>query len=165
MHNDRVRLFSRAKSLSNAQRERKLKREFTLTEQLDRFIFFTNMGREGAEHYKRRMRQKAMAKRLAEADGSGLTSKDAQKMINEAIEIQKKADASRAAVFAKPKSSYNPRRAPAKYTKASSRNNKTNDRRYSHPHNRNGRTPARGRSRPYVKTEPKGRKPRSGDTA
>ena len=115
------------------------------------------MGREGAEHYKKRMRQKAMAKRLAEADESGLTSKDAQKMINEAMEIQKKADASRAAVFFKPKPSYNPSR--PKYSKPDNRS-KSRDTRYRTSSSRNTRTPSRGRPHPNPRSGPKGRKPR-----
>ena len=157
----RVRLFNRAKTLSNEQRERKLKREFLLIEQLSRFIFFTNMGREGADHYKKRMRQKAMAKRLAEADQSGLTSKDAQKIINEAMDIQKKADASRANVFAKPKPAFNAR---AKYAKPSNRNNKSSASRYRQPSGRNTRAAPRGRARQSAHNGAK-RKPRTGDTA
>ena len=119
------------------------------------------MGREGADHYKKRMRQKAMAKRLAEADESGLTSKDAQKIINEAMDIQKKADASRASVFAKPKSAYS---AKAKYSKPNNRNTKSRDSRYRRPSGRNNRTPPRGRPRQNPHSGVK-RKPRTGDTA
>ena len=117
------------------------------------------MGREGAEHYKKRMRQKAMAKRLAEADESGLTSKDAQKLINEAMDVQKKADASRAAVFTKPKATYNNK---TKYTKPASRN-KPRGNSFRHPP-RSNRAPPRGRPQQNPRSGTK-RKPRSGDTA
>jgi hypothetical protein len=114
------------------------------------------MGREGAEHYKKRLQQKAMAKRLAEADGSGLTSKDAQKMIAESLEIQKKANASKS-IFSKGKAPYRPN------------NNRGTDRRDSRPNNRrpitqrpqsqrNPRVYPRGRT-----TKPKGKKPRPGN--
>ena len=110
------------------------------------------MGREGAEHYNKRLQQKAMAKRLAVADESGLTAKDAQKIINEATDIQKKADASRAAVFAKPKPSY--QRSASKYARSNNRTNKPNVRRSSYPSKRNSRGPARSNPRPRTGGKP-----------
>ena len=170
-----MRLFRRAKSLSTAQREKKLKREYLLTDQLMRLIFFTNMGREGAEHYKQKMRQKKIAKRLASAAGSGMTTKDAQKMIAESIEIQKKvwslinnkwlrsispwhhptqANASKSAVFVK-KTPYRPNRGTER--KDRSNNRRPDSRR---PDRRN---PRNTRGRPNSRPFPKGKKPQSGN--
>ena len=123
-----------------------------------RLIFFTNMGREGADHYKQKMRQKKIAKRLASAAGSGMTTKDAQKIIAESLEIQKKANASKS-VFTKGKAPYRPN------------NNRGTDRRDSRPNNRrpntqrpqtqrNPRSGAYPRGRP---SKPKGKKPRPGN--
>ena len=114
------------------------------------------MGREGADHYKQKMRQKKIAKRLASAAGSGMTTKDAQKMIAESLEIQKKANASKS-TFSKGKAPYRPN------------NNRGTDRRDSRPNNRRPTTqrPQNQRNpRVYPRartTKPKGKKPRPGN--
>ena len=121
------------------------------------------MGREGAEHYKQKMRQKKIAKRLASAAGSGMTTKDAQKIIAESIEIQKKANASKSAVFVK----------GGKSTFRQTSHSRGADRKYSGPTNRrsntqrpqNQRNPRNGtypRARPNNQSA-KGRKPRPGN--
>ena len=45
---DRVRLFNKGDALATAAKKRKLKREYKDLNQLSQFIYWTDIGREGA---------------------------------------------------------------------------------------------------------------------
>ena len=71
-------------------------------DELTQLIYWTDKGREGAAHIRQRIQQKQMAERMAAAAGDGMTVKEAQKIISESLEIQKKANAARAVTYSAP---------------------------------------------------------------
>ena len=96
----RVRLFKNAKEIANDQKEKRLKREYKRMVELSQLIFWTDKGREGAAHIRQKMQQKSIAEEMAATAGSGMTVKEAQKIVAESLEVQKKANAVRSAAFA-----------------------------------------------------------------
>lgn len=91
----RVRLYNRGDSIADAAKQRKLKREFTLTSQLSSFIYWSDVGPEGAQEFEEQLRQKKLAEALVEAYAGTVTVEKAQKMIRKSVEAQRKADAIR----------------------------------------------------------------------
>ena len=94
----RVRLYKRADTISDAEKQRKLEREYNLADSLKRFIYWTDIGREGAKHFKQQMKQKQMAESVAKSMGGSISVEKTQKMIRKAIEAQEKADSTRARI-------------------------------------------------------------------
>lgn len=53
--------------------------------ELKQFIFWTNVGREGALHFKELLRQKEMAEQLRESVAAGMSVEKTQKMIKRLV--------------------------------------------------------------------------------
>jgi len=94
----RSRLFNRGDKVSTEAKQRKLKREYVALKKLSHLIFWTDMGREGANHLKEQMRNREIAEHMAELDPD-ISIERAQKMIKQSIEVQRKADQAKRARF------------------------------------------------------------------
>ena len=68
-------------------------------------IYWSDVGREGAKYFEQLLQQKKIAKSLNATISGEISVEKAQKMIAKAIEVQKKADAARAAKLYKAASS------------------------------------------------------------
>ena len=93
----RVRLFNKGDSVANEVKRAKLKREYRKMNDLSQLIYWSDVGREGAKHFEQLLEQKKMAQNLNATLAGDISVEKAQKMIAKAIEVQKKADAARAA--------------------------------------------------------------------
>lgn len=133
-----MRLYNRGDSISNAVKNRRLKREYTHTSELTSFIFWTDVGPEGAFEFEEQMRHKKMAEELVDAYGDTISVEKAQRMIRKSVEAQKKANAVRGSVM---KFRNNPRTPPFQTAGA----------RRSQPNNRSNRY-AKGPSRATRRT-------------
>ena len=91
----RVRLFQRGNSISTESKRRKLKREYKQTNQLLHFIYWTDIGREGALKFEAELKQQQMAQKIVESLGDSISVEKAQKMIRKSVEAQKEANAVR----------------------------------------------------------------------
>ena len=169
----RVRLFNNAKSLSNEQKDKKLKREYARMDELSQLIFWTDKGREGAAHIKQKIQQKQIAEKMAATSKNGMTVKEAQKIIAESLEIQKKAkNAARSSAFVASSSSHSGN-GSRKRTYQRYGSNKSDDRRRSTSGSKyRGSTAGGGRGKPSFRPRntnraysSKGRKQKSGDRA
>ena len=96
-----MRLFNKGDKLSREAKERKLKREYISLIKLDQLLFYTEMGREGANFIQEQMRNREMAESMAQLDPD-LTVKSARKLIRQSAEAQRKADNSKRARFGRP---------------------------------------------------------------
>ena len=67
--------------------QKKLQREYRMLGELKQFIFWTNVGREGALHFKELLRQKDMAEQLRESVAAGMSVEKTQKMIKRLVII------------------------------------------------------------------------------
>ena len=92
-----MRLFNKGDSISDEAKRAKLKREYKKTNDLSLLIWWSDVGREGARHFEQLLQQKKMAQRMNATIAGDISVEKAQKMIAKAIEVQKKADAARAA--------------------------------------------------------------------
>ena len=63
-----------------------------MIDKLKRFIYWTDVGREGAKFFKKQMQQKQMAESIAKSVGGSLSVEKTQKMIRKAIEAHDKAN-------------------------------------------------------------------------
>ena len=90
-HTCRVKLFNRGDKISSEAKERKLKREYIALIKLEQLIFWTDVGREGADHVRQQMRNKCMAEHMAMMDPD-MSIKNAQKIIRDSLDVQRKAD-------------------------------------------------------------------------
>lgn len=95
--NHRVRLFNKGDSIAQEAKIAKLKRESKKLNDLKQLIYWSDVGREGAKHFEQLLQQKKMAQSLNATISGDISVEKAQKMIAKAIEVQKKADAARAA--------------------------------------------------------------------
>ena len=81
--------------LSDAERKRRLRGQFRRMSQLSSHIFWMDLGEAGYLDFKKRLKQKSVAKQMA-ADNpdmfAGISPQKAQKMISKAVEAQEKAD-------------------------------------------------------------------------
>lgn len=93
MSHHRVKLFNKGDKVSKKAKERKLKREYLASKKLANLLFFTEMGREGANHnhMKQKLRNREIAENMAEMDPE-ISVERAQKLIKQSIEVQRKAD-------------------------------------------------------------------------
>ena len=96
-HLARVRLFNKGDAVSNEAKRSKLKREYRKLNDLSQLIYWSDVGREGAKHFEQLLQQKKMAQSLNATIAGDISVEKAQKMIAKAIEVQKRADAARAA--------------------------------------------------------------------
>ena len=76
------------------------KREYERTNQLSQFIYWTDVGKEGARYFKTAMKQKSMAESIAASCGPSMTIEKTQKLIRKAIEFQDNADSARSSAYA-----------------------------------------------------------------
>ena len=97
----RVRLFNKGDKLSKEAKERKLKREYIALIKLDQLLFYTEMGREGANFIQEQMKNREMAESMTQLDPD-MTVKSARKLIRQSVEAQRKADNSKRARFGRP---------------------------------------------------------------
>ena len=102
---DRVRLFNKGDAISDEAKKAKLKRESKKMNDLFHLIYWSDVGREGAKYFEQLLQQKKIAKSLNATISGEISVEKAQKMIAKAIEVQKKADAARAAKLYKAASS------------------------------------------------------------
>ena len=93
----RVRLFNKGDTVSDEAKRAKLKRESRKINDLSQLIYWSDVGREGARHFEQLLQQKKMAQNLNATISGDISVEKAQKMIAKAIEVQKRADAARAA--------------------------------------------------------------------
>ena len=93
----RVRLFNKGDTVSDEAKKAKLKREYKKMNDLSQLIYWSDVGREGAKHFEQLLQQKKMAQTLNATITGEISVEKAQKMIAKAIEVQKRADAARAA--------------------------------------------------------------------
>lgn len=106
-----MRLFNKGDSIAQEEKTAKLKRESKKLNHLKQLIYWSDVGREGAKHFEQLLQQKKMAQSLNATISGDISVEKAQKMIAKAIEVQKKADAARAAKLYKssgPQSSSRP---------------------------------------------------------
>ena len=87
----RVKLFNKGDKVSTKAKERKLKREYLAIKKLANLLFFTEMGREGANHIKLQLQNREIAEHMAEMNPD-ISVERAQKLIKQSIEAQRKAD-------------------------------------------------------------------------
>lgn len=87
----RVKLFNKGDKVSKKAKERKLKRVYIASKKLANLLFFTELGREGANHLKQKLRNREIAENMAEMDPE-ISVERAQKLIKQSIEVQRKAD-------------------------------------------------------------------------
>lgn len=80
-------MYKRGDELSGAAMQKKLQREYRMLGELKQFIFWTNVGREGALHFKELLRQKDMAEQLRESVAAGMSVEKTQKMIKRLVII------------------------------------------------------------------------------
>ena len=102
---DRVRLFNKGDAISDEAKKAKLKRESKKSNDLFHLIYRSDVGREGAKYFEQLLQQKKIVKSLNATISGEISVEKAQKMIAKAIEVQKKADAARAAKLYKAASS------------------------------------------------------------
>lgn len=139
-------------------------------DELSQLIFWTDKGREGAAHIRQKMQQKSLAEKMAAASGNGMTVKEAQKIIAESLEVQKKANAAKSASFASSSTySADPQRKRSRQRFAGERGD---DRRRSGASKFRGRSQSAGRGRSGYRSRQAGRgyasksrKAKSGDRA
>ena len=98
-------MFNRGDSIAQESKTAKLKRESRKMNDLAQLIYWSDVGREGAKHFEQLLQQKKMAQTLNATIAGDISVEKAQKMIAKAIEVQKKADAARAAKLYKNSSS------------------------------------------------------------
>ena len=92
---NRVRLFNLGDKLSNEERTRRLQGQYTRMSQLSSYIFWMDLGEAGYLEFKKRLKQKQVAKQMADDQPelfAGISPEKAQKMISKAVEAQEKAD-------------------------------------------------------------------------
>ena len=99
-HPRRVRLFKKGDKLSKEAKERKLKREYIALVKLDQLLFFTDMGREGANFFQQQMRDRKMAENMASVDPD-MSVEKAQKFLRRSLEHQRKSDNAKRSRFAR----------------------------------------------------------------
>ena len=91
----RVRLFNLGDKLSDAERKKRLQGQYRRISQLNSYIFWMDLGEAGYLDFKRRLKERKVAKQMA-ADQphlfEGISPQRAQKMIAKAVEAQEKAD-------------------------------------------------------------------------
>ena len=93
----RVRLYNKGDSISDEFKTAKLKREFRKMNELAQMIYWADVGREGSIYFEQLVQQKKLAESLKDAIPGDISTDKAQKMIEKAIEVQRKADADRSA--------------------------------------------------------------------
>ena len=104
-HRCRVRLFNAGDKLSNDERPRRLQGQCRRMSQLSSYIFWMDLGEAGYTKFKKRIKQKQVAKQMTDDQPelfAGISPEKAQKMISKAVEVQEKANlaARRARVMA-----------------------------------------------------------------
>ena len=97
---DRSKLFNKGDKISTAAKTRKLQREYVALKKLSHLLFWTDVGREGANHVKEQMRNREIAEHMAELDPD-ISIERAQKMIKQSIEVQRKADQAKRSRFSR----------------------------------------------------------------
>ena len=114
----------------------KSKRESEKLSELAQYLYWTEVGREGALEFEKQVRQGRMAAELVKSMGNGMSVEKAQKMIRKSVEVQDKADAARSA-------KWNKARQRANQRPAAKRGGRPNPPRA--PNNRNQQRPAQRR--------------------
>ena len=132
-----MRLFNKGDSISDEAKRAKLKREYKKLNDLSQLIYWSDVGREGAKHFEQLLQQKKMAQRMHATIAGDISVEKAQKMIAKAIEVQKKADAARAAKLYKSASSASASRHASSRKQSSARG----DRQTFRPNRGRHRTP------------------------
>ena len=89
----RVKLYNKGNEISDRTRTAKLKREYRRLRDLKLLIFFMDLGKEGAHHREKMVRQRKVARMIAESTGT--TVEKALKMVNKSVETQEKSNASK----------------------------------------------------------------------
>ena len=133
-----MRLFNLGDKLSDAERKRRLRGQFRHMSQLKSHIFWMDLGEAGYLDFKKRLKQKKVAKQMA-ADNpdlfAGISPSKAQKMISKAVEVQEKANLdamkanNKARFIARSKSSKQPQRRSPASTKRKPYRPRSSDRR------------------------------------
>ena len=91
----RVRLFNLGDKLSDAERKKRLQGQYRRISQLNSYIFWMDLGEAGYLDFKRRLKERKVAKQMANDQPhlfEGISPQRAQKMIAKAVEAQEKAD-------------------------------------------------------------------------
>ena len=91
----RVRLFNAGDKLSTEERTRRLQGQYRRMSQLSSYIFWMDLGEAGYTKFKKRIKQKQVAKQMTDDQPelfAGISPEKAQKMISKAVEAQEKAD-------------------------------------------------------------------------
>ena len=85
-----MRLHKKGDSIANEVLQHKSKRESEKIAELAQYVYWTDVGREGALEFEKQLRQGKMAAELVKSMGNGLSLEKAQKMIRKSVASQSK---------------------------------------------------------------------------